>query len=369
MASPSKTFTVVLDSAVDADSPVTADLMENLRDNTIHNRECIYDPDVHTAALAHDHDGKNSSKVAGSSGGVQLAVTHPILEDASAHIIHGQQINFKPQALLTFQCAGQGGGSAFLGADGRSFVRFLTAFGITTTYWSPYFYVGGVGLDPQAASTDYGLPNYRRTNVYFKDRSDFIKVGTYTGTGAALNVTVGFEADYIIVWSNDNGRAPVIRSKNHSGVNSRALNGSNITDGITAILTTEFSLGTNALVNTNSEDYNFLALKEGTFDGETIEIVHYEGDGAAALDVTGTKTEPAHAAMVVCTDTTATQYPVYSSIPMQPWSRLTSSTSDVSNGIISINTNGLTVGANASCNTNGTVYDALLLRGGVLTSE
>lgn len=66
MPAPSKNFTVVADSAIDADSPLTADLMEDLRDNDIHLEEWLGKD--YTAATNHDHDGTNSATVRGNPG-------------------------------------------------------------------------------------------------------------------------------------------------------------------------------------------------------------------------------------------------------------------------------------------------------------
>ena len=61
MAAPSKSFTSVADSAIDADSPITADVMEDLRDNDIHLEEWL--GDSYVAAKNHDHDNVNSKAV------------------------------------------------------------------------------------------------------------------------------------------------------------------------------------------------------------------------------------------------------------------------------------------------------------------
>lgn len=58
---PSKVFTVIPDGDVDPDSPVTTNLMSELRDNDIHLEEWL--GLSFTAAQDHDHDGVNSHKV------------------------------------------------------------------------------------------------------------------------------------------------------------------------------------------------------------------------------------------------------------------------------------------------------------------
>lgn len=65
MAPPSKTFTIIPDSAIDPDSPLTTTLMTNLRDNDIHLEEWLGKNFV--AAIDHDHDGVNSANVAGNN--------------------------------------------------------------------------------------------------------------------------------------------------------------------------------------------------------------------------------------------------------------------------------------------------------------
>jgi len=61
MVAPSKNFTTIADSAIDADSPITADLMEDLRDNDIHLEQWLGRD--YTAAINHDHDGINSASI------------------------------------------------------------------------------------------------------------------------------------------------------------------------------------------------------------------------------------------------------------------------------------------------------------------
>jgi len=73
MAAPSKPFTIIADSAIDADSPITADLMEDFRDNDIHLEEWL--GLSYTAAQDHDHDGTNSARITLSTYVAQGTVT------------------------------------------------------------------------------------------------------------------------------------------------------------------------------------------------------------------------------------------------------------------------------------------------------
>lgn len=61
MVAPSKNFTVIPDSSVDADSPGTVPLMTQIRDSLIHLEEWLGGGFV--AAIDHDHNGVNSKLV------------------------------------------------------------------------------------------------------------------------------------------------------------------------------------------------------------------------------------------------------------------------------------------------------------------
>ena len=71
MAVPSKTFTIIADSAIDADSPLTADLMEDFRNNDIFLEEWL--GHSYVAAQDHDHDGVNSALIAESGAVYKIA--------------------------------------------------------------------------------------------------------------------------------------------------------------------------------------------------------------------------------------------------------------------------------------------------------
>jgi len=61
MAAPSKNWTDILDSQVDADSPIDTTLLTEIRDNLVHLREWL--GLNYTAAQDHNHDGVNSAPV------------------------------------------------------------------------------------------------------------------------------------------------------------------------------------------------------------------------------------------------------------------------------------------------------------------
>jgi hypothetical protein len=74
MAAPSKTFSVIPDSDIDPDSPITTGLMTKLRDNDIHLEEWL--GMSYTAAQDHDHDGVNSKLMSGNVAGAIFMFTH-----------------------------------------------------------------------------------------------------------------------------------------------------------------------------------------------------------------------------------------------------------------------------------------------------
>jgi len=63
MAAPSKSYTSIVDSQVDADSPLDTILMTSLRDNIVHLKEWV--GGSYVAEVDHDHDGVNSKPIAG----------------------------------------------------------------------------------------------------------------------------------------------------------------------------------------------------------------------------------------------------------------------------------------------------------------
>jgi len=98
MPVPSKSFTTIADSAIDADSPLTADLMEDFRDNDIFLYEWIgYG---YTAAQAHDHDGVNSALVDISGLLQAYNAQHTVDGSGSSWNIDTGSLGFTPQCML-----------------------------------------------------------------------------------------------------------------------------------------------------------------------------------------------------------------------------------------------------------------------------
>ena len=78
MPAPAKSFTVIADTKIDADSPTTEELMTWIRDNAEHLEEWL--GKNYTAAVDHDHDGVNSKLV---SVGASMKFLTPEVSKAS----------------------------------------------------------------------------------------------------------------------------------------------------------------------------------------------------------------------------------------------------------------------------------------------
>lgn len=73
MPAPSKPWTTIADAATAPDAPLDTTLITAMRDDLIHVRETVYDPAIHTAAVAHNHDGVNSALLPGEVMGAIFA--------------------------------------------------------------------------------------------------------------------------------------------------------------------------------------------------------------------------------------------------------------------------------------------------------
>ncbi len=72
MAAPSKSYTLIPDSSVDADSPLDTTLMVQIRDNLIHLEEWL--GDGYTAAKNHSHNGVDSAGLGANSVSTSMIV-------------------------------------------------------------------------------------------------------------------------------------------------------------------------------------------------------------------------------------------------------------------------------------------------------
>jgi hypothetical protein len=95
-----------------------------------------------------------------------------------------------------------------------------------------------------------------------------VKRGTYTGTGAALNVEVGFEPDYLVIWNETDGdvRGEYINGMTADHAFKIVDSGAGTTDlskatsnGIT-LTSNGFKVGTDSALNENAKSYRWVAF-------------------------------------------------------------------------------------------------------------
>ena len=89
-------------------------------------------------------------------------------------------------------------------------------------------------------------------------------LGSYTGTGASLNVSVGFQPRYIHIFNISAGAIPATR---RGGFKSDFMSGNNAIDhtGSTAVgvtfTATGFTVDGVALFNTSTDSYTYYAIR------------------------------------------------------------------------------------------------------------
>jgi hypothetical protein len=95
--------------------------------------------------------------------------------------------------------------------------------------------------------------------------TSFMKVGTYSGNGTTQNVAHGLGVTPTVVIitqiQTGNNNIPVLFITGLASTHSRHFNGSDITNGITGVDSTNISVGANASTNAAGVDYAFLAIK------------------------------------------------------------------------------------------------------------
>lgn len=88
-----------------------------------------------------------------------------------------------------------------------------------------------------------------------------VKTGTYEGTGAAQDVTLGFKPSLLIVINSEDGDVVNIMTDRHTAAAQTSIDTEVAaeTNGIT-LSSTGFSLGTGASANENSKTFIYWAI-------------------------------------------------------------------------------------------------------------
>lgn len=150
-------------------------------------------------------------------------------------------------------------------------LRFSTMSGDTSAHFSST--ANGADEIQQFLATGFELGTSTRVNasgseflyLALKQFAGAIKVGTYTGTGAARTITgVGFQPD--IVLTKTDGQVAILKTSSMAGTLSMpVITTAGNTTGITGFASDGFTLGTSSSANGNGSTFHYLALKAGNF--------------------------------------------------------------------------------------------------------
>lgn len=277
MAAPSKNFTTIADSSIDADSPLTEDLMTDLRDNDIHLEEWLGKD--YTAAANHDHDGVNSAAVGGTTGGSYIAVGQ---RTATGNANRQYFCRFTPDVLFATPvdvalsvCV------KHVNDDANEVTPFNATAG-KADYMINTLVYGGAYL---TASASYlSVANQCNGYLAFKSLAGYIDYDVYAGTGASQQITTGFQPEVVFVWRATDGTAsgPIVKTTGMASTTSRNItSGATTTTAIHAINSTGFKVNTSAQANSAGVDYAYLAFTSFQSQGEKIQVDTYTGTGVA----------------------------------------------------------------------------------------
>jgi hypothetical protein len=167
-------------------------------------------------------------------------------------------VGFQPEMVMVLGDTGQ---RAVLRATGMSRTfRFEAGTGSTTGVTA--FGADGFTLGNSAEVNSNGVAYHY---VAFNDVPNSIDVGTYTGNGTDnRTVATGFQPEYALVRADDTGtqRSGVHRPASLAGTSSLEFGTTGLsTNRLQALQATGFQVGTNGDVNSNGDDYYYLAVR------------------------------------------------------------------------------------------------------------
>lgn len=188
-------------------------------------------------------------------------------------------------------------------------------------------------------------------------RTNFrVKVGSYTGTGAAASVTdVGFAPTLVIVKGGANVACFRTRQMQGNSTAYLAGNTANFADGITGLTANGFTLGTDAKANAAGTTYYYVAFW-GAAAQEYFRTFRYWGNGTDDRSLTtalGLKFTPTFAWIK---GNRADNPSVRTDVISGDNSWHFSGTADASNELQSFVTEGIQVGTSSRVNSNGSEY-------------
>ena len=202
--------------------------------------------------------------------------------------------------------------------------------------------------------------------IAFKNLDSKISVGSYSGTGVAQNVTVGFVPDFVMLKTNSTtGYSPIYSVPESLTKNSYYFTDTaNLVGGITGLISSPvsgFSVDTNALCNA-SGDTIYWASFGGSNDTRTdsgqfsMARGTYTGTGSTGnyIQIDGLSFTPD----LVIVKGNTTSYGVFrtSMMPGDSTAYLANGAVNFTGGIVSLDPGGFTIGTNAAVNTSGITY-------------
>lgn len=167
-------------------------------------------------------------------------------------------VGFQPELVMVLGDTAQ---RAVLRATGMSRTfRFEAGTGSTTGVTA--FGADGFTLGNSAEVNSNGVAYHY---VAFNDVPNSIDVGTYTGNGTDnRGIATGFQPAYALIRADDTGtqRSGVHRPASLTGASSLEFGATALsTNRIQALQATDFQVGTNGDVNSNGDDYYYLAVR------------------------------------------------------------------------------------------------------------
>jgi hypothetical protein len=175
--------------------------------------------------------------------------------------------------------------------------------------------------------------------------------GAYTGNGSDNRAIsgVGFQPDVVIVKSDDNSGVAEIRTSTMAGDLTKPMTGATaLTANLIQSLNADgFTLGNNNAVNRSGRTYHWLALK--SYTGH-MSLGTYGGNGTSK-SVTGLGFSPEYLMVLPAAATAGVQ-------KMSGMTRTFQFGADTGSttGVTSFDSDGFSVGSNASVNSNGATY-------------
>ena len=263
---------------------------------------------------------------------------------------------FQPDLVIVKQAASANAGNWRSSAMPDNYAQFFatTTQDTTGAYFTTLDASGfTVGATNNAAATYY--------YIAFKNTTNKVKVGTYSGSSSAQNITgVGFQPDFVFVKNADAETAVgAVYSINESYGNQSYYftDTARVVGAITDLISDGFSVGTNSTANGSGNTLYYAAFGSAethTATG-TFQMANgtYTGTGAY-LNINGLGFAPD--LVIIKGDTTQAGVFKTRLMPANYTAYLDAATANFAGGIISLNQDGFTLDSNATVNSSGLTY-------------